>query len=229
MIIGGLQRTSLIDYPGKVAAVVFTMGCPFRCHYCHNPGFVIPERFVEPTPERYVIGFLRSRIGKLDGVVVTGGEPTIQRDLPDFLAEVKGMGYQVKLDTSGINPNVLVELIGDGLVDYVAMDIKAPLNRYSEVAGAEVSEGAIRKSIEVIERSGIDYEFRTTVVREQLSGDDIMSIAESIKGAKRYVLQRFRGAVTLNPGFGTKGTYSDAEFEVIRQRAAMHVAACEVR
>ncbi|MDE1865054.1 MAG: anaerobic ribonucleoside-triphosphate reductase activating protein [Candidatus Micrarchaeota archaeon] len=229
MIIGGLQKSSLIDYPGKVSAIVFTRGCPLRCHFCHNPGLVLPEMFGKATPDWEVLEFLKSRVGRLDAVVVTGGEPTIHKDLPDFLATIKGMGYLVKLDTSGVNPEMVKVLLGNGLVDYIAMDIKAPLSRYSEVAGVKVNTEAIKRSVEIIRESGVDYEFRTTVVKGQLSKDDIVLIAKYIEGAKRYFLQRFRGGVTLDPGFAKRGAYSDAEFESIRDESAKHVIECEVR
>ncbi len=229
MIIGGLQKASLIDYPGKVSAVVFTRGCPLRCHYCHNPALVLPERFVKHIPDWEVLEFLSKRIGKLDAVAVSGGEPTIHRDLPDFLATVKGMGYLVKLDTTGVNPEMVHEVLVNGLVDYVAMDIKAPFHRYEEVTGVKTNMDAIRRSISIIRESGVDYEFRTTVVKGQLSPEDIEGIAGSVKGARRYFLQKFRNEVTLDPEFERRETYCDAEFEIIRERAAKHVMECMVR
>ena len=229
MIIGGLQKSSLLDYPGKICAIVFTMGCPLRCRYCHNPSLVLPNHFPAPIPEWQVLEFLETRRTKLEGVTISGGEPTMQKDLADFMATVKGMGFSVKLDTTGVNPEVLRAVVMDGLADYIAMDVKAPFARYQEVCGVPVDANAVRKSIDIIRDSGIDYEFRTTVVKGQLSESDIVEIAKSIGGAKRYFLQRFRSDVTLDPRFRKMRTYSDAEFEQIRQSAAAHVLACEVR
>jgi pyruvate formate lyase activating enzyme len=229
VIIGGLRKASLIDYPGKISAVVFTRGCPLRCHYCHNPDLVLPERFAKQIPDREVLEFLRSRVGKLDAVVITGGEPTIHRDLPDFLAAIKGMGYLVKLDTSGVNPEMVRKLLGSGVVDYIAMDVKAPFARYDGVVGTHVNTDLVRRTIEVIMKSGIDYEFRTTVAKGQLAEDEVAAIAKSIKGARRYFLQGFRNEVTLDPEFAVRGTYSDTEFENMRGKAAEHVIKCEVR
>ena len=203
-------------------------GCPFRCHYCHNPGLVVPSHD-ERIAEEKVLDFLRSRIGKLDGVVVTGGEPTIHKDLRIFLEKMKAMGYPVKLDTSGINPEVLESLIKKGLVDYIAMDLKAPLNRYSEITGTKVNTDRIRRSIGIIMKGGTDYEFRTTVVKGQLSERDIAEIAELIPGAKMYMLQTFRNGTTLNPEFANRQPLDDREMERLRATAAKHVAVCGVR
>ncbi len=231
MILGGLQKVSLIDYPGKVAAVIFTRGCPLRCHYCHNPGIVLPELFGASAPmeEDKVLRFLESRRGKLEGVVVTGGEPLMHRDIGTFLGKLKAMEYAVKLDTSGVFPSALQAAIKGGLVDYVAMDVKAPFPRYGEVAGTAVKQGDIKRSIEIIRGSGLDYEFRTTVVKGQLSEDDVMKIAESIAGAKRYVLQRFRKSETVDRDFMQRDTYSDEEFEAMRKGAERRVLSCGVR
>jgi pyruvate formate lyase activating enzyme len=227
--IGGLQKVSLIDYPGRVAAVVFTMGCPLRCGYCHNPQIVVPELFGEAIPEEKLMGFLERRKGKLDGVVVTGGEPMMHRDIERFLKAIKAMGYSVKLDTCGAFPGALEAVIEEGLVDYLAMDLKAPLDRYAEVAGVPVDQKAIKRSIEIIRSSGLDYEFRTTVVRGQLSEDDIVCMAESIEGSKKYVLQRFRNSETIDRTFRQRETYSDEEFGRMVAKAAGHVERCEMR
>ena len=229
MIIGGIQKTTLIDYPGKVAAIVFTRGCPLRCHYCHNPALVLPERYAEQIPTEKVMSFLESRKGKLDGVAVTGGEPTMQADLPEFLKRISGMGFQIKLDTCGVNPQMLEKLIKSGLLDYVAMDLKAPFGRYKEVAGVPIKEEFIRRSIGIIMGSGLDYEFRTTIVKGQLAESDIVEMAGSIEGAKMYALQRFRGGDTLDPKFGKMEAYTVEEMERIREKAGKHVEACIVR
>ncbi len=228
-MIGGLQKTSLIDYPGKVSAVVFTRGCPLRCHYCHNPQLVVPKLFGALIEESYLMKFLESRKGKLDGVVVTGGEPLMHKDIAGFLKRIKSMGFAVKLDTSGVFPEVLQEVIKEGLVDYIAMDIKAPFARYSEVAGVKVNTDAVRRSIEIIKGSGLDYEFRTTVVKGQLSGDDMVAIAKSVAGSRRYMLQNFRKCDTVDPEFSRRESYSEAEFGRIRGSVKEYAEICEVR
>ncbi len=202
MRIGGLQKFSLLDYPGNVAAIVFTQGCVYRCHYCHNPELVLPELFGPTMDEEEVFSFLTTRQGKLDGIVVTGGEPLLQSDLADFLQKVKDLGFLVKLDTTGFSPTKLKALIDDKLVDYVAMDIKAPLEKYSMVVGkTEAFIEGIRESIALLIGSTLAYEFRTTVATELLSLDDILSIGETITGAKRYALQNFVSSKTVDPEF----------------------------
>jgi pyruvate formate lyase activating enzyme len=226
MKIGGFQRFSLIDYPGKICAIVFTQGCNFRCPYCHNPELVNPELFEAPIPEKEVLSFLANRHGKLDAVEITGGEPTLQPDLIDFIREIKDMGYLVKLDTNGSKPEILSEAIEDGIVDYLAMDVKAPLERYKEITHSGVDPANIKESIELIKSSGLDYEFRTTVVKSQLGKRDILEIAWLIRGSKRYVLQKF---VPLNLNFLDE--YTDDELEYLRDAVKRegYVAECVVR
>lgn len=230
MRIGGLQRFTLIDFPGRVAAIVFTEGCNFRCPYCYNRELVVPGHYAEPIPEEEVQHFLESRRGQLEGVVITGGEPTVQEDLADFIRRVRGLGFLVKLDTNGSHPEAIARLLEAGLLDYVAMDIKAPLARYREVTRSEVGEAAIRASVDLLMRGVVDHEFRTTVVREQLSLDEVVEIARGIRGARRYALQKFRAANSLvDPAFARCGTYSDVEFEALRRRIAPLVQEVIVR
>jgi len=191
MRIGGLQKFSLIDYPGKVAAVVFTQGCNFRCSYCQNPELVLPWMFEDPIPVKTVLQFLEKRSGQLEGVVVTGGEPTLQKDLFSFLERIKAMGYCVKLDTNGSHPEVLKKLIAFGLVDFIAMDIKAPLEKYCEVTCVLTNTQRLKESIDVILKSGLAYEFRTTLVKSLFPAEDLSKIASLVPDAKRYVVQRF--------------------------------------
>lgn len=218
MKIGGLQRTSLSDYPGKISAIVFTQGCNFRCPYCHNPELVDPGKFGPLVPEGDFFAFLEKRQGKLDAVTVTGGEPTLQEDLERFLSDIRKMGYHLKLDTNGSRPDVLESLIGRGLVDYFAMDIKGPFSKYNRIAGVSVAENAIRKSIELIATSGISHEFRTTIVRSQLDADDLVSIVDLLKNTSLYVLQAFVPTKLLAASFLSETTYSPDEFAVIRER-----------
>jgi len=184
---------SLSDDPGRVSALVFVVGCNFRCPFCHNRELVLPELAPQDTglATDAVLTKLRERTGFLDGVVVSGGEPSLQPDLGSFLGAVREAGLRVKLDTNGSRPEVLATLLRRGLIDYVAMDIKAPQPRYAEYSGVEVDLEAIEASIRTIREDAADYEFRTTVA-PGLGEDDIIAIAEWIRGARRYILQPFR-------------------------------------
>lgn len=208
MIIGGLQKTSLLDFPEKIAAIVFTMGCNFRCGYCHNPELINGGAKIEEVFE-----FLKTRQGKLDGVVITGGEPCLQKDLPEFIKQVKELGFAVKLDTNGSFPEMLEKVLPD--LDYVAMDIKAPLEKYSQIVNVDVDTSKILKSIEILKNGGVDYEFRTTVVKSQLSFEDFEKIGQLIQGAPRYYLQRFEASKILDKSLENEKTYSTEEFERI--------------
>ena len=221
MIIGGLQKTSLLDFPEKIAAIVFTMGCNFRCGSCHNPELINGEAKIEEVFE-----FLKTRQGKLDGVVITGGEPCLQKDLPEFIKQVKELGFAVKLDTNGSFPEMLEKVLPD--LDYVAMDIKAPLEKYSQIVNVDVDTSKILKSIEVLKNGGVDYEFRTTVVKSQLSFEDFEKIGQLIQGAPRYYLQRFEASKILDKSLENEKTYSTEEFERIIDMLKSYVKA-EVR
>lgn len=192
MHIKGLQKTTLLDFPGKVACTVFTGGCNFRCPFCHNASLVLSPNEVTDISEEEFFSFLSKRKGILDGVCITGGEPLLQNDIIPFIERIHSMGFAVKLDTNGSFYERLKEIISLKIVDYVAMDIKNSKEKYSETAGIKDTCENIFKSIELIMNSGIDYEFRTTVVKELHSEEDILSIAKSISGAKRYFLQNFR-------------------------------------
>ncbi|MFZ2070186.1 MAG: anaerobic ribonucleoside-triphosphate reductase activating protein [Halobacteriota archaeon] len=232
MKIGGFQRFSVIDYPGKLCAIVFTQGCNFRCPYCHNPELVYPELFSKPIPEEDLFAFLKTRQGKLDAVVITGGEPTQQPDLIDFISKIKADDYLVKLDTNGSKPEVIRELIELRMVDYFAMDVKAPLARYAEIvsSSSNADPARIRASIELIKHSGIDYEFRTTVVKAQLDKADILEIGKLIQGSKRYILQKFvpAKAKVLSPKVLTE-SYTDDNLECLRNAVQNYVDECRVR
>jgi len=193
--IGGFQKQSLIEFPGAISAVVFTVGCNLRCPYCHNRQLIEPG-LVEEVPEETVFEHLLRNKGLLDAVVLTGGEPTLQEDIAEFLREVKSMGYLTKLETNGTRPYVLEELLSEGLLDVVAMDIKAPLDfgRYREVTGGVLSEeefDGILRSIELLKGSGLEVEFRTTVVPGMISEEDLEQIRRAIGGFK-HVIQRYR-------------------------------------
>jgi pyruvate formate lyase activating enzyme len=177
MIIGGLEKLTLLDFPDKLAAIVFTKGCNFRCHYCYNPMLVWPkgskalalgekdiEKGYPPIREEDLFIFLKERQGKIDGVVITGGEPTLYADLPDFIRRIRALGYLIKLDTNGTNPEMLQSLINDKLIDYIAMDIKAAWDKYETVVDVAVNLDNLRKSVKIIMSSSVPYEFRTTLV-----------------------------------------------------------------
>ena len=200
MKIGGLVPFSLSDYPGRVAAVVFTQGCNFRCPFCHN-GQLIPANVTDNNllSEEAVWRLLDSRRGGLQGVVVSGGEPTLHATLPEFLHRIRAMGYAIKLDTNGSRPALIRELLIDDLVDFVAMDIKAPLADYSRLAGVTVDVEAIRESIELIAQSGVQHEFRTTVVRALLSENDQRRIVEMVPRGSAHRFQPFRTENALAP------------------------------
>ena len=200
MRLGGYQKLTLIDYPGKIATTVFTVGCSFRCPFCHNPELVLASQFPAPNNmEEEFFDFLKKRKGKLEGVCITGGEPTIQSDIIDFIKKIKSMGFLVKLDSNGTRPDVLKKVIQERLVDFIAMDIKNSLKNYSRTVGNEADTERIRLSVEMIMNSGIDYEFRTTVVPGIHTEKDFDEIAKWIKGAKSYYLQEFRDFKIIDP------------------------------
>ena len=195
MLLGGLQRMTLIDYPGKVAATVFTAGCNFRCPFCHNPELVIKSEFLvspdDNTLEKEFFEFLKTRQGKLDGVCITGGEPTIQTDLIEFIVKIKKLGFAVKLDSNGTRPDVLKELLDKKLLDYVAMDIKSGLDNYENVCGIKMDLERIKLSVDLVKNSGVDYEFRTTVVPGLHTVKEFEDVAKWLAGSQRYILQKY--------------------------------------
>ena len=191
MLIKGLQKLTLLDYPTKTACTIFTGGCNFRCPFCHNASLVVNVNEGEKYETEQVLSFLKKRQGLLDGVCVTGGEPLLQKDIKEFLGNIKDMGYSIKLDTNGYSPEKLMEIVSEGLCDYVAMDIKNCKEKYSVTAGIDIDISKIEKSVEFLMTSGIDYEFRTTVVKEYHTLQDVEKIAQWIAGARRYFLQSF--------------------------------------
>jgi len=234
MLIGGLQKLTLIDYPGKIACTVFTVGCNFRCPFCHNPELIDPSKFKlsEIIEEKSFFDFLNARRGLLDGVCITGGEPTLYSDLPEFIKKIKALGFLVKLDTNGTKPEMLTALIADRLVDCIAMDIKTALKKdlYEKVTGSAVDFENIKKSIEIIMQSGLEYEFRTTVVPGLHTENDILSIAEEIRGAKKYYLQQFvAGEKIFNPDFREIKSYPEEFLRELREKIKNNFEICEVR
>jgi pyruvate formate lyase activating enzyme len=232
MRIGGIQKSSLIDYPGKVSSVLFCSGCNFDCPYCHNPGLVAGQ---STCPDKFdanaIYGFLDQRRDFLDGVVVSGGEPTLQPDLVNLCRRIKDIGFPVKLDTNGSRPRVLQHLIEADLVDYIAMDLKTDPVLYRSYIKPSCRPDPIVDSIELIMESGIDYEFRTTCVKPIVTYRTIENILQLIQGARRYALQRFRNGEVLHPEFFENGNceFSGDEMLALKALAEQTVAECIIR
>ena len=215
MQIHGLNKTTLLDYPGRVACTVFTGACNFRCPFCQNADLVLNPMSQPLIPEEEVLRHVDKRKGIITGVCITGGEPTLNDGLADFIHKLKERGLFVKLDSNGYRPEVLKSLVNDGLVDYIAMDIKSSPRRYSEAAGVDVDVNKIRESVEFIMASGTDYEFRTTTVRELHDRETFREIGEFIKGADKYFLQGYVDSErVIHPGFTA---YSEAELKGFKE------------
>ena len=228
MIIYGLQKLSLLDYPGKTACTVFTGGCNFRCPYCHNASLVVGLNKVEPVDYDEFFAFLNKRKNILDGVCITGGEPLLQPDIEDFIRKIKQLGYSVKLDTNGSFPDKLKHLVDENLIDYVAMDIKNSPEKYSLTAGvSELNFSKINNSVEFLLSNAVDYEFRTTVVKELHSKEDFVLIGEWIKGAKRYFIQSFIDSGDILGG--TFSAYGKSELEEIEDLMQSFVKDTQIR
>jgi len=253
MEIGGLQKTTLIDFPGRIACTVFLLNCNFRCPFCYSPELVLQDRIkLQPRiSEKDFFSFLEGKKGLLEGVVVCGGEPTCSKDLPEFLSKIKKLGFLVKLDTNGSTPKILRELIegrkksiakkdslssltslpqsGSSLVDYVAMDIKAPKEKYEKAVGVNVNVKDIEESIKLLKESKVDYEFRTTVIPSLHSKEDILEIAKWLSPAKNYYLQNFRAEKTINPDFERIKPYSREFLLEIGKEISPYFDNCGVR
>ena len=229
MRLGGIQKLTLLDYPGTVACTVFTLGCNMRCPFCHNALLVTKTEEAEVYPEEEFFAFLNKRRGILDGVCVTGGEPLLQSDAGEFIAKIKALGYKVKLDTNGSFPDRLEEILKSGNVDYVAMDIKNSPEKYAEtvgIPGFDVSK--IQRSIEIIRSSGVEYEFRTTVVAPLHNGESIAGAAEMVKGSPKYFLQNFVDSGNLINGEGMSGL-TDEELENALAKAKDFIPQAQIR
>lgn len=228
MRIGGLQKLTLLDYPGKVACTVFLSGCNLRCPYCHNPALVLPEQSNAPgMPESEVFAFLEQRKGKLDGICITGGEPTLQPELPGFLEKLRGLGYAIKLDTNGTNPGMLNGLLHDGILNYVAMDIKNSPSRYAETCGGADVLSKVRESADLLLNSPTDYEFRTTVCKPLHTEKEMEEIGRWLRGAKRYFLQPFVDTGDLVSG-GVQAHTQD-ELTLLRQAVLPDIPNTQLR
>lgn len=228
---------TLIDYPGKIAATVFTVGCNFRCPFCHNPELVVAGWERGSVSEKEFFDFLGKRKGKLDGVCITGGEPTIQKDIVDFIQTIKELGFLVKLDSNGTRPDVLKKLVGRKLVDYIAMDIKNSINRYEKACMSDIIDGKtygidtdrIRLSVDLIRHSGIDYEFRTTVVPGIHRYADFDEIARWLDGSKKYVLQAYREGKIIDSRIKEKIKKNRLDLEKIRKNIKGYFDKVEIR
>jgi pyruvate formate lyase activating enzyme len=274
MLIGGLQKVTLIDYPGKLACTVFLSGCNFRCPFCYSKELVLPEEIkkqIHPhtkeaqlknyakrsasygvgagISEKEFLSFLKKRKKFLEGIVICGGEPTIHKDLPDFIKKIKKLGYLVKLDTNGSNPKMLKDLIDKKLIDYVAMDIKAPKEKYNKATGVKVDIKKIQKSIDILKKGGIDYEFRSTIVPTIHIKEDVIEMAKWISqpthlrpafakasankqgfgGQGRYYLQNFRPEKTIDPKFEKIKPYPPEFLLEIQKTIAPFFEICRVR
>ena len=230
MFIAGMQKLTLLDFPGVVACTLFTAGCNFRCPWCHNAGLVLPDEMSDRVLEsEEVLSFLEKRKGVLDGVCVTGGEPLLQAELPDFLRRVKGLGYRVKLDTNGSFPERLEALVRENLVDRVAMDIKNGPSRYAETAGRkDLDLSAVTASKDFLLSDPVDYEFRTTVVRGLHTEESLLEAADWIAGAKQWFLQQFKDSGNLIHGEGLSA-YTDGEMRALLETVQKKFPAAQLR
>jgi len=233
MILAGFQKLTLIDYPGKIATTVFTVGCNFRCPFCHNPELVLGAGRIafgtENKTEQEFFAFLKKRIGKLEGICITGGEPTLQPDLTEFIGKIKALGFLVKLDTNGARPDILKKLFDLKLLDFVAMDIKNKLGRYSETVGVRVDTERIKLSVKLIMNAGIPYEFRTTVVPGVHFEEDFLKIAQWIKGARSYCLQKYEETKILDPNLKNKTKNKKIDLEKIKEKISANFEEMNIR
>lgn len=234
MILAGIHKSSLVDYPGAISCVIFALGCNFRCPYCHNPSLVLPQKRGKPRliEEEALMRFLHRRKGLLDGVVISGGEPTLQKDLIRFCRRVKQLGYPLKLDTNGSRPRVLASLIEKDLVDYIAMDIKTLPEHYGTYMSHKLDAQTLVDSIRTIMTSGKPYEFRTTCAKPMVNHEIMHKIGRLIENAALYVLQPYVPGDILEPGFfkgDGKSLYCENEMIHFQKIAGKYVRECNVR
>ena len=221
MILNGLQKLTLLDFPGKVACTVFFSGCNFRCPFCHNASLVLSPGEAEQIPEEKVLAFLKKRRGVLDGICITGGEPLLQPELATFIEKVRSLGYAVKLDTNGYFPKNLRELVSAGLLDYIAMDVKNCPEKYPQTVGLSVLDlSPVMESVDYIRSCGVPYEFRTTVVRGLHTARDMEGLADWLEGSQRYFLQSFvDSGDIIAPGFDAYKPAEMREFlAIVREK-----------
>jgi len=235
MFINWIQKTTLVDYPGKVACTIFTAGCNLRCPFCHNPESVLPEEIEkfknDKIPDNVFFNFLDKRVWILDGVVVCGWEPTLQSDLYDFIKIVKWKWFLVKLDTNGRDSKILGKLIDENLLDYVAIDFKQSLEKYDEITGGKANNDFMdnfKNCVEILKKWQIDYEFRTTVIKGFHTKEDIEKICKYLEWTKKFFLQKYRTGKTLDPDFMGE-SFNDKELEELKDIANKYVDFCGIR
>lgn len=233
MLISAINKLTLVDYPGKLAAIIFTAGCNMRCGYCHNAEFVLPER-IEKLKDHFipfeaVKNFLQSRKGLLDAVVFCGGEPTMQSDLLERMEEVKAMGFLVKLDTNGLRPDIIKTALEKGIVDYIAMDLKTSLKQYPDLVRMPVDRQKIEESIDLVMHSGIEYEFRSTILSDHHDRETLEDMGKLIQGAKTWAIQNFRNKSVLDPAFKEKTGFTPRQMDEIKAFLKPFVKKLEVR
>ncbi len=220
------EKASLLDYPNKISIVVFLYGCNLRCPYCHNPELVIEKYDVSKViSEKQVLNFLRKRQGKLDGVVITGGEPLLHKELLDFVKKIKKLGFLVKLDSNGLLPSTLNKFIKSGYIDYVAMDVKYPLVGYLK----ETDRKNIEKSIDILRNSDVEYEFRTTYVKGIHNNDSVEEICKMINGAKRYFIQNFREGKSIDSSLNSENSFTQKELKEFKKIAKKYIKDVQIR
>lgn len=229
--IGGLQKLTLIDFPGRLAATIFLTGCNFRCPFCYSSELVLPEKIKKQPKisQKDFFKFLKERKKLIEAIVICGGEPVISKGLIPFIKKIKKMGFLVKLDTNGSDPELLKKLIDQKLIDYVAMDLKGPKENYSKIAGVKVDIKKIQKSIDILKEGKVDYEFRSTIAPSLHVKEDIIEMAKWIRGAKRYYLQNFRSEKTIDPKFEKIKPYPQEFLLEIQKIISPFFETCQVR
>jgi pyruvate formate lyase activating enzyme len=229
-MIKGWQKTSFIDYPGKISTVIFFSGCNFRCRFCHNPDLVFNRLKLKKISEDEITNFLNKRKKIIEAVVISGGEPTLKKNLDVFLAKIKALGYLIKLDTNGTNPEAIKSLLAKKLIDYLAMDIKGPLEKYSLITQRVYDINKIKESIKIIMQSGLPYEFRSTILPLLHQEKDILAMAEAINGAEVFYLQKFVYQKNLvDRKIGREKFYSQAEMTDLAKKCRQFVKKCLIR
>ena len=231
MKIVGFIRTTLLDWDGMVACTIYLAECDFRCPYCHNKSIVLNPEEADELDDEKIFNYIQENSDFLDGVVISGGEPTLNKDLPDLIKRLRKIGMKIKLDTNGYHPDVLEDLIGAGYIDKIAMDIKAPLTkeRYSAVAGTKIDPELLKRSIKIIMESGIDYEFRTTCSPILIKPEDIDEIGKAIKGAKNYNIQQFRPKTCLDDRLEAVDPYKESVILEMAETAKKYAKNVRVR
>jgi pyruvate formate lyase activating enzyme len=229
MHIKGFQKTSFIDYPGKICSLVFLGNCNFRCPYCHNPDLIRKAEVLPTIPEDDVLEFIEKKAKWIDAICITGGEPSLDRSIVDLIIKIKKKGFLVKFDTNGTNPEILKEMIKRKLIDFVAMDIKNPLKKYEEITKTKTDIKKIKQSIEIIKKSGIDYEFRTTILPKHHTEKEVLDIAKDLKSAKKFVLQNFKPGKCLDETYNKEKAFSHDELMKFKEIVKDYFKEVEVR